>query len=194
MRASDFSNSAFTTTLSASITSTATSITVASGGNFPSTAGSQFLIRVGSEIMLVTAGAGTTSWTVTRGMDGTTEAAHSSGKTVHLMTAPPLLGIYTAANTSTSPGQTPSTSQTWPWPNDSGTTLSNYLTTNVYTPASLGSPPRLLLTTDAVYQQDHAALQLELCGRQRGDDAVRLADPLLRHRRQYRPASRIPGH
>jgi Flp pilus assembly protein TadG len=56
-------------------------------------------------------------------------------------TGPPLKGIYNATST---PG-----SQTWPWPNDGGTTLSNYLTSKVYVPG--GS--RLLQTTDPQYQQ-----------------------------------------
>ena len=84
----DFNNSAFTTTLSAAITTTtATSVKVASASAFPTTA--NYLILVESEIMKVTAGAGTTTWTVTRGVNGTTAATHSSGKTVGLLTAPP---------------------------------------------------------------------------------------------------------
>ena len=38
--------------------------------------------------MLVTAGAGTASWTVTRGIDGTTAVAHTSGATVKIPAAP----------------------------------------------------------------------------------------------------------
>ena len=36
-----------------------------------------FIIRIGSEDMIVTAGQGTTTWTVTRGAFGTTAATHS---------------------------------------------------------------------------------------------------------------------
>jgi Flp pilus assembly protein TadG len=56
-------------------------------------------------------------------------------------TGPPLNGIYNATSTAGS--------QTWPWPNDGGTTLGNYLTSNVYIPG--GS--RKLQTTDPQYQQ-----------------------------------------
>lgn len=62
------------TTLGAAITSTtATSITVASSTGYPS--GGNFQISIGSELMLVTAVSGTT-WTVTRGVEGTTAATH----------------------------------------------------------------------------------------------------------------------
>jgi len=54
----------------------------------------------------------------------------------------PLLGIF--SNTSTTPGD-----HNWPWPNDGGSSLSTYLTTNVYIPG--GS--RKLLTTDSQYQK-----------------------------------------
>ncbi len=57
------------------------------------------------------------------------------------VTGPPLQGIYNATKT---PG-----SQTWPWPNDGGTTLSNYLTSNVFIPGG----GRLLTTSDSQYQQ-----------------------------------------
>jgi len=57
------------------------------------------------------------------------------------VTGPPLNGIYNVTSTTGS--------GTWPWPNDSGTSLSNYLTTNVYIPG--GS--RKLKSTDAQYQQ-----------------------------------------
>jgi hypothetical protein len=86
-----FSNNA-STTLSGAITNTATSITVASAMGFPGTA--QYRILIDSEILLVTAGAGTTSWTVTRGLEGTTAAAHSSGAVVtHILTAASLKSV-----------------------------------------------------------------------------------------------------
>jgi hypothetical protein len=68
------------TTLSGAMTTTSTTLTVASAAGFP-TFGS-FTIRVDNEYMQVTAGAGTTTWTVTRGQQGTAAAAHSSGATV----------------------------------------------------------------------------------------------------------------
>ena len=67
-----------TTTLSATITAAATSITVASGTN-TATGG---YVLIGTELMLVTAGGGTTTLTVIRGVLGTTAAAHTSGATV----------------------------------------------------------------------------------------------------------------
>lgn len=64
------------TTLAASIDNSQTTMTVASAAAFPA---DEHRVRVGTEIMVVTAGFGTTSWTVTRGADGTTAAAHGSG-------------------------------------------------------------------------------------------------------------------
>jgi hypothetical protein len=90
-----------TTTLSVAITTTSqSSITVASAAAFPN--GSTFntnlggalkwngsyalpggnLVQIGSEILWVQGGWGTTTWTVQRGFNGTTAATHSSGATV----------------------------------------------------------------------------------------------------------------
>jgi hypothetical protein len=69
-----------TTTLSGTITAGATSLSVASAAEFPSA--DPFTILIDGEVMLVTAGQGTTTWTVTRGYGGTTAAAHTSGATV----------------------------------------------------------------------------------------------------------------
>ena len=113
------------------------------------------------------------TWTVARGKDGTSAVAHNTGKSVSLLSTPALYGIFTAAsstyllpNNTTGPGQTPSTSQTWPWPKPTsagGTedftgpvngTLSYYLTHNVYLPTSApgsSNPPRLLTTTDQAF-------------------------------------------
>ncbi|HEY7330491.1 MAG TPA: pilus assembly protein TadG-related protein [Gemmataceae bacterium] len=149
----DFANAAFTTTLSARILNTTqTSISVTSSTPFPISGlpSTTFRIIVGTEIMLVTAASGTgnITWTVQRGMDGTTAASHSSGSTVGLVTGPPLYGIYGVTTTSGS--------QNWPWPNDNGSTLSSYLTNNVYISVSAAGSPataRLLQTTDAAYQK-----------------------------------------
>jgi hypothetical protein len=67
------------TTLSNAITSTQTTITVASATGFPST---QFNIRIDDEYMTVTGGFGTTTWTVVRGAKASTAAAHVSSQTV----------------------------------------------------------------------------------------------------------------
>jgi|GEM_PF-1298606 Flp pilus assembly protein TadG len=146
----DFSNTSFTTTLAAKISSTTqTSISVNSASPFPISAlpNTTFRIIIDSEIMLVTAasGPGNKTWTVQRGMDGTTAATHGSGTTAALLTGPPLYGIYGITSTQGS--------QNWPWPNDGGVTLSNYLLANVYIPSSLGGVARLLQTTDAAYQR-----------------------------------------
>jgi len=53
--------------------------------NFP--ASGQYKIDVEGERMLVTGGQGTTSWTVTRGIDGTTAAAHGIGVVVNYVVA-----------------------------------------------------------------------------------------------------------
>jgi Flp pilus assembly protein TadG len=138
---SDFNNSSVSTTLSSSLTSTATSLTVASISGFPTT--TPFRIVVGSEIMIVTArgGTGSRTWTVTRHADTTSAASASNGAAVGLSTGPPLCGIYSVTTTSGS--------QVWPWAQDGGSTLGTYLTTNVYLPGGT----RKLLTTDAVYQR-----------------------------------------
>ncbi|MGH3112882.1 MAG: type IV pilus modification PilV family protein, partial [Gaiellaceae bacterium] len=71
------------TTLSGSLLSTATTLTVTSAAGFPASA--EFRVTIGSEILLVTAGgSGTTSWTVERGLDGTTPAAQNAGAPVTL--------------------------------------------------------------------------------------------------------------
>jgi hypothetical protein len=67
------------TTLTSAITAAQTSLTVASPTGFPT---SQFKIRIDDEVMTVTGGYGTTSWTVTRGVSGTTAASHASNQTV----------------------------------------------------------------------------------------------------------------
>jgi Baseplate J-like protein len=62
------------TTLTAAISATVTSLNVASAAGFP-TAGA-FTILVDTEAMTVTAGQGGATWTVTRGVNGTTSASH----------------------------------------------------------------------------------------------------------------------
>lgn len=55
-------------------------MTIADLDHFPSDG--CFFIQIGSEKILVTGGAGTTSWTIQRGVLETTPAAHTSGATV----------------------------------------------------------------------------------------------------------------
>jgi hypothetical protein len=59
---------------------TQTSLTVASASGFPSSG--NFYIRIDNEVMQVTGGQGTTSWTVTRGQLGTIAATHATGAVV----------------------------------------------------------------------------------------------------------------
>jgi hypothetical protein len=79
MSSEQFANNA-QTSLNGAITAAATTLTVASASGFPSSA--QFRILVDSELMIVTAGAGTTTWTVARGAEGTTAASHANQATV----------------------------------------------------------------------------------------------------------------
>ncbi len=67
------------TTLSGAMTASQTTLTVASATGFPTTS---FTIRVDDEYMTVTAGFGSTTWTVTRGANGSTATTHVSGQTV----------------------------------------------------------------------------------------------------------------
>jgi hypothetical protein len=68
-------------TLSSAITAAATSMTVAAATGFP--ASGTYRIRIDDEDLTVTAGAGSTTWTVTRGVNGTTAAAHSASASVY---------------------------------------------------------------------------------------------------------------
>lgn len=67
------------TTIPSAINATQTTITVASASGFPTSA---FRLRIDDEMMNVTAGFGTTTWTVTRGVNGSTAASHAASQTV----------------------------------------------------------------------------------------------------------------
>jgi hypothetical protein len=69
------------TTLAAAINSSQTTITVSSASGFP-TSGT-FRIRIDDEDMTVTGGLGTTTWTVTRGVNSTTAASHVISQAVN---------------------------------------------------------------------------------------------------------------
>jgi Tfp pilus assembly protein PilX len=71
------------TTLSGALTASSTTVTVASATGFPST---PFVIRIDDEFMTVTAGFGTTTWTVTRASNSSTATTHVSGQTVEWKT------------------------------------------------------------------------------------------------------------
>ena len=69
------------TTLNGGINTSVTTITVASATGWPSAG--DYLIQIDSEVMRVTAGQGTTSWTVVRAVVGTAAASHSNGATIN---------------------------------------------------------------------------------------------------------------
>ena len=69
-----------TTTRPTATTAGQTTITVASAAGFP--ASGTYYIRMDSEVLQVTGGQGTTTWTVSRGQLGTAAAAHASGAVV----------------------------------------------------------------------------------------------------------------
>lgn len=72
------------TSLGAAITTVGqSSITVSDYLGFP--ASGAFSILIDAELLRVTAGNGTTTWTVTRGYAGTTAATHSNGATITLI-------------------------------------------------------------------------------------------------------------
>ena len=81
----NYSNLALPTTLAAPVNAGALSLTVASAAGYPE---APFRIRVGDEVMMVGARAGTTFSALTRGADGTTAAAHTTGEGVtHVVSA-----------------------------------------------------------------------------------------------------------
>lgn len=72
------------TTLNGGINNSTTSITVAGAAPAALQSG-QFRIRVDDELMLVTSGQNGTSWTVTRGTEGSSAASHSDGARVRFV-------------------------------------------------------------------------------------------------------------
>lgn len=74
-----------TTTTTADPGSGGTTLAVTANSKFP--ASGSYKIDVEGERMLVTAGQGTNSWTVTRGIDGTTAVAHTTGVKVAYVVA-----------------------------------------------------------------------------------------------------------
>ena len=66
-------------TLNGGITDSATSLTINSATGWP--AAGDWRVEIDNELILVTAVSGTT-WTITRGIEGTTAAAHSNGAAV----------------------------------------------------------------------------------------------------------------
>ncbi len=68
---------AATSSLASNMTASQTTMTVASGAGFPSTG--SFRVKIDYEIVRVTAGAGGSTWTITRGIDGTSAVTHTAG-------------------------------------------------------------------------------------------------------------------
>ncbi|WP_196807598.1 multicopper oxidase domain-containing protein [Candidatus Solirubrobacter pratensis] len=69
-----------TTTRPTATTAAQTSITVASASGFP--AAGTYYVRIDNEVVQVTGGQGTTTWTVQRGQLGTAAAAHAAGAVI----------------------------------------------------------------------------------------------------------------
>ena len=92
------------TALADSTTATSTTITVTSTAGFPAVA--PFRVEIDDEVLVVTAGAGTTTWTVERGADSTTAAAHANGATVTRKLRAHLPACGTAPCTSSVPTRT----------------------------------------------------------------------------------------
>ena len=69
-----------TTTRPTATTAGQATITVASAAGFPPSG--TYYVRIDNEVLAVTAGQGTTTWTVTRGQLGTAAASHLSGAVV----------------------------------------------------------------------------------------------------------------
>jgi hypothetical protein len=68
------------TTLTTAVNASQTTLTVSSATGFPT---STFRIRIDDELMTVTGGFGTTTWTVARGVNGSTAASHVTSQSVH---------------------------------------------------------------------------------------------------------------
>lgn len=85
------------TTLNGALLAGATTIVVTSADGFPVAPESgenvSYRIRIEDEVILITAGHGTTSWTATRGQDGTTAAAHADGTAVQLLEVHEIVGV-----------------------------------------------------------------------------------------------------
>ena len=101
-----FANDA-TTTLSGSITSGATSLVVNSASRFPTSP--QFRLIIDSEYLLVQGVTGTT-FSVVRGVEGSTAASHSNGASVsQILTSGGLVGVAGSVNLSDTNSNLPST-------------------------------------------------------------------------------------
>jgi len=118
MATEKFSNNA-ATTLSGAISDSALSLVVSSSTGFPTSG--QFRIKIDNELILVTGVSGTT-YTITRGQEGTTAVAHGDGAAVtHVLTAGALTQLQ--ADTFTAGGDLSGTSTSQTVTKIQGTTL-----------------------------------------------------------------------
>ncbi len=101
-----------------------TSLSVASTAGFPAV---PFRVRIGSEILLVTATAGTT-WTVSRAQESTSDAAYPAGELVtQVLTAAGIKGIFVALTGLTPPGRLSANTDAVPAADVTGATTLRYL-------------------------------------------------------------------
>ena len=163
--ASDFSSTSVTTTLTASITSSQTSLTVDFLLTF-----SKWLVsnsyRFGNHL-------GELGFR--NDLDSATRSEWDDGRNTlvkyhcRAVTGPPLSGIYNVTYHHEQPN--------WPWPNDGGSTLSTYLTSQVYAPASKTK----LTNLAAQYQKIMRLYSWNYVVDNLGTFLCGLADAVLRH-------------
>jgi hypothetical protein len=77
------------TTLGGAIDEAVTQMVVTSTDAFPEANG--FLVSIGNEVVEVTGGAGTATWTIVRGRAGTTATGHGAGEPVRLVSPTPIV-------------------------------------------------------------------------------------------------------
>lgn len=100
----EFVGNALRTTLSANISNSATSFSVASGSSFPSGSSNQFVVSIGrgtgtEEKILCTSRSSDTFTVSQRGYDGTTASAHTTGDYVdHVLDATAIQDMNTVTN------------------------------------------------------------------------------------------------
>jgi len=154
-----FVNGAINTTLASGITNVATSLTVASATGFPTSG--NFRIVVESEIMLVTAVSGTT-FTVTRGVEGTNPAAHSGGTIVKVSLTGGSINQWRSDNFQTGPySSLPSGREGDLYRPTDAPYIMRYDATNgweCFGPVWKRNPPKLSNFTKTVYGTDPGAV------------------------------------
>lgn len=97
--------------LNGAINNSVTSIVTNSFVEFP--ASGTCVIKIDSEEMLVTAGFGTTTWTVTRGVNGTTAASHSNNAVITIATDAHKVNWTTSGTNAGITGSTSLSGQGW---------------------------------------------------------------------------------